>query len=891
VSQVIGEKLNIFKPDASEAEPSNVVSFPYPMPASCDEFPIWWSTAQVKRHLASQRKLAKAWKRAKKDGANGKFYNMGDDEYRHRADAEDPYHQQQQQQEGGKRWGKSSAKDEPAPGAPEPDPLDFQKYHWQGHTPILHVYRDEHGGVHTVVARWGSGEKKRIVVYHWARHERVEARWLNRWPPHPVLYRLPQVLAGVLAGKEIVFLEGEKDVDGAVWKRGPDGQLYPRGLEEKLGVVFTCTLGGALNNARTGGVWNKTGPDGYSAVSGARVTLVPDPNGAGAAWCEGVADCLRRLNGSYEPPTIRVGTIPPLSENWHNGDVPPKAWGFGDPTPAAAREGDIERIITDAVPFAEWKKPPLQDGERGAPIEWPEPEPIEAPLLPVPAFDVGALLPGGIRDFVVDVTDRMGCPIEYVAVSTISFASSVIGAHCAIRPKRADNWLLVAALWGAIVGDPSRMKSPAMKAALKPLERLIRIAMEEYEAAAAQVKAEAKVNKRINKLKGRAIDKKIEKVLDDDEKLQELKEELIAEDEEEEDGAPAMRRYMTNDPSVEAIGEKLRDNPGGLLYWRDELVGMIATWDKQGREGDRQFYLEAWHGDSPYLVDRIARGTIIMQNLCVTIFGGMQPDKLTAYLEKASDALGNDGLLQRFQLLVYPDPTPGEYRDKVPNKRARERVDQIFERLADFDAEAWGASKTGLKFPYFSFDDEAQEVYIKWTTYLHQKIDAEPDPLIKQHLAKYDKLMPALALVFHMIGLAQLNPDALAIRVATDGSPRISEECAMRAAAWCDFLEPHARRCYGLAADGGLRSAQSLAKKLAGSDLRFDPTDFTARDVRRNHWQHLNEEKEVEAALDWLENKGWLFRRDKSHSPGIGRPTEHYALNPRVRKPKEKENQ
>jgi hypothetical protein len=82
----------------------------------------------------------------------------------------------------------------------------------------------------------------------------------------------------------------------------------------------------------------------------------------------------------------------------------------------------------------------------------------------------------------------------------------------------------------------------------------------------------------------------------------------------------------------------------------------------------------------------------------------------------------------------------------------------------------------------------------------------------------------ALALTFHMIGMA-LDP----------GRPtEISEACARRAAAWCDFLEPHARRCCGLLADGGLRSAKSLAKKLSERELprNFNPDDFTARDVQ-----------------------------------------------------------
>jgi hypothetical protein len=46
--------------------------------------------------------------------------------------------------------------------------------------------------------------------------------------------------------------------------------------------------------------------------------------------------------------------------------------------------------------------------------------------------------------------------------------------------------------------------------------------------------------------------------------------------------------------TVEKLGELLRDNQAGMFVLRDELVGLIATWEHEGREGDRQFFLEAW---------------------------------------------------------------------------------------------------------------------------------------------------------------------------------------------------------------------------------------------------------------------------------------------------------
>jgi hypothetical protein len=74
-------------------------------------------------------------------------------------------------------------------------------------------------------------------------------------------------------------------------------------------------------------------------------------------------------------------------------------------------------------------------------------------------------------------------------------------------------------------------------------------------------------------------------------------------------------------------------------------------------------------------------------------------------------------MLQRFHLLVYPDPRRWEWRDRAPDKAARETA--------------------------------------------------------------FDKLFPALALVFHLVDCA-----AQGIR-----GP-VTKEAALRAAAWCEYLEP-----------------------------------------------------------------------------------------------------
>ena len=60
---------------------------------------------------------------------------------------------------------------------------------------------------------------------------------------------------------------------------------------------------------------------------------------------------------------------------------------------------------------------------------------------------------------------------------------------------------------------------------------------------------------------------------------------------------------------------------------------------------------------------------------------------------------------------------------------------------------------------------------------------------------------------------------------------------------------------------------------------------FTARDVRRNQWRNITSDEAVQAALDWLEDEGWL-RADEvgGAGPGTGRRTWRYFINPKTAK-------
>jgi len=193
------------------------------------------------------------------------------------------------------------------------------------------------------------------------------------------------------------------------------------------------------------------------------------------------------------------------------------------------------------------------------------------------------------------------------------------------------------------------LKSPTLAEAMKPLGRLESEAKAQYEEDTVFFEAELeafKAHKEALKsdMQGVAKGKHKDKTLN----MEVLKDNLRNLDEPE---APIRKRYRTNDSMIEKLGELLNENPRGILVFRDELIGLLCSWDREDRKQDRSFYLESWNGSEGFTADRIGRGTVDIKNCCLSILGGIQPSKLMGYLQQAKNDVSNDGMIQRFQLL------------------------------------------------------------------------------------------------------------------------------------------------------------------------------------------------------------------------------------------------
>jgi putative DNA primase/helicase len=334
---------------------------------------------------------------------------------------------------------------------------------------------------------------------------------------------------------------------------------------------------------------------------------------------------------------------------------------------------------------------------------------------------------------------------------------------------------------------------------------------------------------------------------------------------------PKEKRLWTTDVTVEKLGELLNENPEGLLILRDELTGWFRMLDRTGHEQDRAFYLEAWNGEGSFTFDRIGRGKTHVKNLTVSILGTIQPAMIEPYLRGALEGYGDDGLIQRFQLLVYPE-TPKSYRyiDRLPNGRAAAR--ESFRNLHSLTPESIGASRLtddAGGHCYLKFDNEAQEFFQSWLTDL--EIDLRSGTFgtstMESHLSKYRSLMPSLALIFHLLDRTAGNTSKDAIGISS----------ALLASAWCSYLQKHAEKLYGMVMLSEFDYAKEILNRIKSRDLEHE---FTARDIYRKGWQKLKQTDHVKKGLETLTEFGHL-------TPVIietgGRQTIHYLIHESLR--------
>lgn len=494
----------------------------------------------------------------------------------------------------------------------------------------------------------------------------------------------------------------------------------------------------------------------------------------------------------------------------------------------------------------------------GWPSAWPEPSPLGDELRPVLPCRID-MLPIALRPWLGDIAERMNVPLDMVAIPALVAAGGLIGRRVGIRPQQMTDWQEAGNLWGCVVAPPGAKKSPAASEALGPLKALEGEAAERN----AIVLADYDLAMQAHKLAADIAKDAAKKAIKNGGDAIAVLRGAPAPD------APIERRYLTSDATAEKLGEICAANPQGVTVHRDELLSLFADLDREERASARGFFLSGWNGSESYTFDRIARGTIRIPAVNISLFGTTQPDRLARYMADSLQRF-NDGMVQRLQLLAWPDFN-GAYVecDRAALSVARQAAWRFYNELAMIDTQELRADYDFTAgpghFPFLRFAPDAQVQFSGWMDSLERQLrGGELEPALMAHLAKYRGLVPRLALLCH---------------IANDATGPVSGDAVQMAMQWADYLESHARRAYAALSLDNVSAARSIWKRIMRNDL---PQPFTARDIQRKGWSGLAQRERVEGGLKALCESDWLASNTPETGPGGGRPSKLYRPNPKA---------
>lgn len=465
-------------------------------------------------------------------------------------------------------------------------------------------------------------------------------------------------------------------------------------------------------------------------------------------------------------------------------------------------------------------------------------EPIDLFGVSMPPQVPLSTLPASIAAYAKDQSALLGSDHSIVAMTALVAAAACVTDGIKLQPKRMDpTWTESARLWVGVVGDPSTKKSPSISKAVRHVKRLEARLAEKNAAAYGDWKARHEEWKEDKKaLKGKNVP--------------------------QEPASPPMKRLIVEDTTVEALGVVLNDNDRGVLCLQDELTGWFASMDaykgggSSGANKDRAHWLEAYNG-GPRSIDRIHRQSISIPNWSVCMIGGIQPDMM----RRIANGMGNDGLLQRFMILVARPSQKGE--DRFPDRTAMDQFAALFDHL-----EALEPAEESV-----TMSEAAHQARDRIEVFADKMIRAFDHPHMQAWLGKWEGLFARLVLLYHVIECAEESIYPTTKKVTSETAEKVER-------LMCGTLLHHAIHFYQEVVDAHDR--QSNMRQLARLILARGMSVVTKRDIHL-YWRASRklQQWEVKAVIDGLCNLDWLTPDETSLDVVDGKP-KTWFVNPAV---------
>ena len=200
----------------------------------------------------------------------------------------------------------------------------------------------------------------------------------------------------------------------------------------------------------------------------------------------------------------------------------------------------------------------------------------------------------------------------------------------------------------------------------------------------------------------------------------------------------------TCDLTIEKLILILEENPEGVLLELDELSSLFVRLSKDENSEERGLYLSGFNGSVPYSYKTIGRGDVLIPNVILSILGGIQPKKLNRFIQETKNGYQDDGFLQRFQGIVFPDKALYLPQDRQSETDLTRELEQLFQNLESISSPQNNDSRHLL-----IFDDSAQSIFDEWREDTTKKAHEQDNP-ISANIGKSYEFVASLATYLYL---------------------------------------------------------------------------------------------------------------------------------------------
>ena len=301
------------------------------------------------------------------------------------------------------------------------------------------------------------------------------------------------------------------------------------------------------------------------------------------------------------------------------------------------------------------------------------------------------IFPKAIRDIIEALEEYENYNVDFTAASFLTVFAAAMGNTWSVRFM--TGWVSRPIIYMVLVGSPSCGKTPPLQQAVAPLLKLDG----EYDMIYCK---EMETYRQWERMSAKQREK------------HSLPEEMKM---------PQRKCHVVVDSTVEALIGALRDNPRGVLIYKDEIDSLLSNFNRYNGS-DESYFLSLFSG-TPFKYSRKSNNEhIFLANPYCSIIGTTQPGRLG---EQFGGKRMMNGFSSRF-LKVYPeiDKMPS-WNDTAMPDSVLEEWERIIRRVITVTPSTDQEGKaTSIE---LLFSQEAKLRVIQWKDEVNNKAYAETD--------------------------------------------------------------------------------------------------------------------------------------------------------------------